>query len=111
MSSQSCKDKDPGEMWSSNSLCQPVVRRRLLPASSASSSRTTHRTLSGVGVERYACRRMVASAVIDGLLYLFVPRVTVCYRCRAEFREVPINPAHHGFELATAEKYRSNVQP
>jgi hypothetical protein len=54
---------------------------------------------------------LVASAVIDGLLYLFVPRVTVCYRCRAEFREVPINPAHHGFELATAEKYRSNVQP
>jgi len=49
---------------------------------------------------------LVMAAVIDFLLYFFVPKITVCYRCRAEFRDAPINPAHRGFELATAEKYR-----
>ena len=50
---------------------------------------------------------LVGAVILDGLLYLFVPRVTVCYRCRKEFRGVPINPTHQGFELAVAEKYRS----
>ena len=49
---------------------------------------------------------LVAAVVIDALLYLIVPKITVCYRCRAEFRGVPLNPRHEGFELATAEKYR-----
>jgi hypothetical protein len=49
---------------------------------------------------------LVGAVTLDGLLYLFVPRVTVCYRCRKEFRGVPINPKHGGFELAIAEKYR-----
>ena len=42
---------------------------------------------------------------LDALIYLFVGKVTVCYRCRAEFRGVRYNPAHHAFDLATAEKY------
>jgi cell division protein FtsW (lipid II flippase) len=50
---------------------------------------------------------LVAAAAVDALLYLFVPKVTVCYRCRAEFRDVPLNPDHDGFELAVAEKYRT----
>ena len=49
---------------------------------------------------------LVAAALIDAVLYAVVGRVTVCYRCRAEFRDVPVNPAHEGFELAVAEKYR-----
>jgi hypothetical protein len=49
---------------------------------------------------------LVVAAVIDALLYLLVPRITVCYRCRAEFRDVPVNPRHEGFELAIGEKYR-----
>jgi len=49
---------------------------------------------------------LLAAAVIDGLLYCFVPRITVCYRCRAEFRGA-LNPKHGGFDLAVAEKYRS----
>jgi len=49
---------------------------------------------------------LVAAAVVDFMLYFFLPKITVCYRCRAEFRG-PINPGHHGFELAVAEKYRS----
>lgn len=50
---------------------------------------------------------LVAAALIDGLLYLMVGKVTVCYRCRAEVRGVPLNPQHGPFELAVAEKYRT----
>jgi hypothetical protein len=49
-----------------------------------------------------------AVAAIDAVIYVFVPKVTVCYRCRAEFRDAPLNPQHEGFELAVAEKYRSH---
>lgn len=52
---------------------------------------------------------LLAAAFVDAVLYWFVPRITVCYRCRAEFRDLPINPAHEGFELAIAEKYRSGT--
>jgi len=50
---------------------------------------------------------LVAAAAVDLVMYAFVPKITVCYKCRAEFRDVPINPDHHGFELATGEKYRA----
>jgi len=49
---------------------------------------------------------LAGAAVIDALFYIFVPKITVCYRCRGEFRGA-INPKHHGFELAVGEKYRS----
>jgi hypothetical protein len=51
-----------------------------------------------------------AAAVVDAILYVFVPRITVCYRCRAEFRDVPINPEHTGFELAMSEKYKAEIR-
>ena len=50
---------------------------------------------------------LLAAFVVDAVLYVFVPKVTVCYRCRAEFRRVPVNPDHEGFELAVGEKYRT----
>jgi len=50
---------------------------------------------------------LLAAAAIDLVMYFFVPKITVCYKCRAEFRDVPINPEHHGFELAVGEKYRT----
>jgi hypothetical protein len=49
---------------------------------------------------------LVAAMIVDAALYWFVPQITVCYRCRAEFRDVPINPEHEAFELAVGEKYR-----
>lgn len=49
---------------------------------------------------------LVLAAIVDAILYLFVKKITVCYRCRSEFRDVPLNPKHEGFELAVAEKYR-----
>jgi hypothetical protein len=50
---------------------------------------------------------LIAAAIIDAALYWFVPKITVCYKCRAEFRDVPVNPEHEGFELAVGEKYRA----
>jgi hypothetical protein len=50
---------------------------------------------------------LVVAALVDAVIYLTAGTVTVCYRCRAEFRDVPINPEHEGFELAIAEKYRT----
>jgi hypothetical protein len=47
------------------------------------------------------------AAVVDAVLYLLVPRATVCYRCRRTFRGVLLNPKHEGFELSIAEKYRT----
>src|SRR5258705_535087 len=49
---------------------------------------------------------LVGMVVVDVILAMVVGRVTVCYRCRREFPGVGINPAHGGFDLATAEKYR-----
>ena len=49
---------------------------------------------------------LLVAVVIDTALYWLVPRITVCYRCRGEFRNVPLNPDHEGFELAIGEKYR-----
>lgn len=48
---------------------------------------------------------LAAAVVIDAVIYALVGRVTVCYRCRAEFRGA-VNPGHEAFELAVAEKYR-----
>jgi hypothetical protein len=48
---------------------------------------------------------LAALVVIDAVLFLFVGKVTVCYRCRAEYRNVAYNPDHEGFDLATSEKY------
>lgn len=46
-----------------------------------------------------------ALVVIDAIIFFFVGKVTVCYRCRAEYRGVAYNPDHAGFDLATSEKY------
>jgi hypothetical protein len=58
-----------------------------------------------------ACYATLAAAVlIDALIYLFVGRVTVCYRCRAEYRRVAYNPGHGPFDLATSEKYPTGTR-
>jgi hypothetical protein len=45
------------------------------------------------------------AALIDAIFYLLVGKITVCYRCHAEFGG-PINPKHAGFDLPIGEKYR-----
>ncbi|MBX3394761.1 MAG: hypothetical protein KF841_05295 [Phycisphaerae bacterium] len=48
---------------------------------------------------------LASLVLVDAIIYLVVPSVTVCYRCRAEYRRVGYNPEHAGFDLATSEKY------
>jgi hypothetical protein len=49
---------------------------------------------------------LIGSAAFDGLLYLVVGDVIVCYRCGAQFRGYPTDPAHRPFDLGIAERYR-----
>jgi hypothetical protein len=49
---------------------------------------------------------LIGSAVVDGLLYLLVGDVSVCYRCGAEYRGFAGNPEHKPFELGIGERYR-----
>ena len=55
---------------------------------------------------RWGLYVLLAATLLDAALYFVVGKVTVCYRCRAEFRDVPVNPEHEGFDLAIGEKYR-----
>jgi hypothetical protein len=49
---------------------------------------------------------LLGSAAFDGLLYLWVPDVIVCYRCQAHHSGVPVGPEHRPFELTIHERYR-----
>ncbi len=49
---------------------------------------------------------LIGSAAFDGLLYLCVGDVIVCYRCGAHYRGFSPSPAHQPFELGIAERYR-----
>lgn len=48
---------------------------------------------------------LLGSAALDGLIYLIVGDVVICYRCGAKHRGWP-SRNFHPFELTTAEKYR-----
>jgi len=61
--------------------------------------------LFAIGALLWSLGVLLALVVVDLLIYGFVPRMTVCYRCRAEYRQYSINPRHRGFDLATAEQY------
>ena len=49
---------------------------------------------------------LLGSAAFDGLLYLWVKDVIVCYRCQAEHRAVEHPEKHAPFELTIHERYR-----
>ncbi len=49
---------------------------------------------------------LLGSAAFDGLLYLAVGDVIVCYRCGAQHRGVTAGPGHKPFELTVHERYR-----
>ena len=49
---------------------------------------------------------LMGSAVLDGVLYLAMGNVTVCYRCHTHYRGFPPNEKHGPFNLAVGEKYR-----
>ena len=49
---------------------------------------------------------LFATALIDVVLYLTVGNVLQCYRCQAQYRDVPGLENHGGFDLETHEKHR-----
>jgi hypothetical protein len=49
---------------------------------------------------------LIGSAAFDGLLYLWVGDVVVCYRCQAHYRGSLPGAEHKPFELGIAERYR-----
>lgn len=49
---------------------------------------------------------LIGSAVFDGLLYLVVGDVSVCYRCLAQYRGLKNHALHPPYELVVAERYR-----
>jgi hypothetical protein len=51
---------------------------------------------------------LLASALVDMVLYYRVPDVTICYRCLCQFRGPGSNPAgrFHAFDLAVGERFR-----
>jgi hypothetical protein len=49
---------------------------------------------------------LIGSAAFDGLFYLWVGDVVVCYRCNAHHRHLQPGAEHKPFELGIAERYR-----
>ncbi len=48
---------------------------------------------------------LIGAAILDGLLFKFVPNQLVCYRCRTVYRDVPIPRQLNGFDRHVAELY------
>lgn len=53
---------------------------------------------------------LVASSIIDSILYRFIPDMTACYKCKAEYRGMVRNPEHKAYSHYTGERYRSQAQ-
>ncbi len=49
---------------------------------------------------------LIGSAAFDGILYLLVKDVIVCYRCHAHIHGIPASAHHEPFELTVHERYR-----
>jgi hypothetical protein len=48
---------------------------------------------------------LLVSVVIDWIVAARIKPVTICYRCDAEYRDVPTNPHHKGYDPHVAERY------
>lgn len=48
---------------------------------------------------------LLATVLIDWALSLVIKPVTICYRCDAEYREVPLNPRHRPYDPHVGERY------
>ena len=49
---------------------------------------------------------LLGSAAVDGILYLLVGDVIVCYRCQAHHRGFTATDAHRPFDISIGERYR-----
>ena len=50
---------------------------------------------------------LLVCALIDLVLYLALPVITICYRCHAIYRGFGTNPSHEGFNLGINDRYRA----
>jgi len=48
---------------------------------------------------------LLASVLVDWIVAARIGAVTICYRCDAEYREVPLNPRHRAYDPHVAERY------
>ncbi|MET0621079.1 MAG: hypothetical protein ABW056_12415 [Thermoanaerobaculia bacterium] len=48
---------------------------------------------------------LLVSVVVDWVIAARIRPVTICYRCDAEYRDVPVNPSHKGYDPHVAERY------
>lgn len=53
---------------------------------------------------------LAALLLVDLLVLALGGQKQVCYRCRSEFRQLPIRKGHPGWNPATAEKYAGQSQ-
>jgi hypothetical protein len=48
---------------------------------------------------------LLATVLVDWIVAVRVRTVTICYRCDAEYRDLPPNPRHRGYDPHVAELY------
>jgi hypothetical protein len=48
---------------------------------------------------------LLATVFVDWIVAARTGLVTICYRCDAEYRELPANPRHKGYDPHIAERY------
>ncbi|MDA1013646.1 MAG: hypothetical protein O3A00_04230 [Planctomycetota bacterium] len=54
----------------------------------------------------YAIGVLMGFALVDLLLYTFMPDMLVCYRCSARYRHADLGEDPRRFDLEVAERYR-----
>jgi hypothetical protein len=48
---------------------------------------------------------LLVAVLVDWVVARRIQTVTICYRCDAEYRDLPINPRHRGYDPHVAERY------
>jgi hypothetical protein len=48
---------------------------------------------------------LLATVVVDWIVAARIRPVTICYRCDAEYRDIPVNEGHKGYDPHVAERY------
>jgi hypothetical protein len=48
---------------------------------------------------------LLATVVVDWIVAAKIRPVTICYRCDAEYRDMPVHPRHKGYDPHVAERY------
>lgn len=48
---------------------------------------------------------LIGAGIVNAVLWLTLPRRTICYKCLSEYRGVKRDPAHKEYELAQAARF------